>query len=293
MASLFLAGRAGASPPPRLLSRAVVAFAVGTTLAAAALVAWLRPYTPGSDLGYALGLAGGLMMLLLLGYPLRKHLRFLARLGPMKPWFQVHMALGILGPLLVVFHTGFTAGSANASIALACMLVVSASGVIGRYAYRRIHHGLYGRRASLDDMERQMQDSERGLASLVRASPRAQEALARFRAEAFDRSGNVAVRAWRFLTLGRRARRVADELDHEIVAVMRAQAPRLGWNGMEQTRRSRRGFALVRGYLDAIQSGAQFSAFERIFSLWHVLHIPLVYLLVASACYHVLAVHMY
>ena len=38
---------------------------------------------------------------------------------------------------------------------------------------------------------------------------------------------------------------------------------------------------------------AQFGAFERIFSLWHVMHIPLVYLLVLSAAYHVLAVHMY
>ena len=33
--------------------------------------------------------------------------------------------------------------------------------------------------------------------------------------------------------------------------------------------------------------------FERIFSLWHVVHIPLVYLLVGTAIWHVIAVHMY
>lgn len=293
MATLFFTSLSAASPPLRQVSRAVVIFALAGLAAAALGVAWFRPYAPGSDTGYALGLGGGLMMLALLAYPLRKHFPALAGLGPMKPWFQAHMALGILGPVLVVFHTGFTVASANAAVAFACMVVVALSGFIGRYAYRRIHHGLYGRRATLRDMEQQMEDSGRGLASFVRASPAAQAALERYREEAFDRSGGPVARARRFFALAPRARRLADELDHEILAVVRKHGPHMGWNGLEQTRRARRGFALVREYLGAVRSGAQFAAYERIFSLWHVLHIPLVYLLVASAAYHVLAVHMY
>lgn len=42
-----------------------------------------------------------------------------------------------------------------------------------------------------------------------------------------------------------------------------------------------------------MRAAASFSAYERIFSLWHVMHIPLVYLMVLSAAWHVLAVHMY
>lgn len=293
MAALFVTSVSGASPPLRLISRAVAAFALAGLLLAGAIVAWLQPYTPGSDIGYALGLAGGLMMLMLLGYPLRKHVRPMARLGPMKPWFQAHMALGILGPVLVIFHTGFTVGSTNALVALVCMVIVALSGFIGRYAYRRIHNGLYGRRASLQDMELGMENSERGLASFVRASPAAQATLAEFRRHAFDRSGAIVSRGLRFVTLGRRARRLALELDREIMAIIRDHGPRMGWDESERVRRGRRGFELVRAYLRAIQSGAQFATYERIFSMWHVLHIPLVYLLVASACYHVLAVHMY
>jgi len=38
---------------------------------------------------------------------------------------------------------------------------------------------------------------------------------------------------------------------------------------------------------------AQFEAYDRLFSLWHVLHIPFVYVLVVSAIAHVIAVHVY
>ena len=51
--------------------------------------------------------------------------------------------------------------------------------------------------------------------------------------------------------------------------------------------------ALVANYLFEIERVSKFHTYERIFSLWHVLHIPLVYLLVATAIFHVIAVHMY
>jgi hypothetical protein len=38
---------------------------------------------------------------------------------------------------------------------------------------------------------------------------------------------------------------------------------------------------------------SQFTAYERLFALWHVLHVPFVYLLVLTALFHVFAVHAY
>jgi hypothetical protein len=38
---------------------------------------------------------------------------------------------------------------------------------------------------------------------------------------------------------------------------------------------------------------AQFSFYERLFALWHVLHLPIFLLMIISALFHVLAVHMY
>jgi hypothetical protein len=124
------------------------------TLGVAALVgcAWAigrwGGFTAGSTLGYNLGLAGGLMMLLLFSYPLRKHFRFMRGFGPAKHWFALHMALGILGPLFILAHSRFHVGSINAGIALASMSLVAISGIVGRFIYTRIHHGLYGHRAN-------------------------------------------------------------------------------------------------------------------------------------------------
>jgi len=50
---------------------------------------------------------------------------------------------------------------------------------------------------------------------------------------------------------------------------------------------------LAKSYLRKSQRVAQFSSYERVFSLWHVLHIPLIYILAASAIFHIVAVYMY
>ena len=108
--------------------------------------------SPQRGLGYALGIVGGSMMLLLLLYPLRKRVKWLGFMGRMTLWFRVHMVLGVLGPLLVLFHANFHTGATNSNVALACMLVVSGSGLFGRYFYAQIHNGLYGRRATLNEL---------------------------------------------------------------------------------------------------------------------------------------------
>ena len=141
----------------------------------------------------------------------------------------------------------------------------------------------------------------------------ARDRLDAFRIAAFDPDLGAARRVVRFLTLGWRSRALARQLDADIVLALREHGPKREWDDREQARRARRGSVLVRDYLRSVQSNAQFTAFERIFSWWHVLHIPPrrrqprnprplqsrrprespLYLLVASACYHVLAVHMY
>ena len=58
-------------------------------------------------------------------------------------------------------------------------------------------------------------------------------------------------------------------------------------------RRKRRARRLVDQYLHAVVRVAQYTAYERLFALWHVAHLPFVYLLVISAVVHVVAVHAY
>jgi len=50
---------------------------------------------------------------------------------------------------------------------------------------------------------------------------------------------------------------------------------------------------LIKDYLDGVREMVMFTMFEKIFSYWHLLHVPLVFLLVLSGIAHVVAVHMY
>ncbi|MBV8853036.1 MAG: hypothetical protein JOY91_06530, partial [Sinobacteraceae bacterium] len=45
--------------------------------------------------------------------------------------------------------------------------------------------------------------------------------------------------------------------------------------------------------LTAVRKVASFQAYERLFSLWHALHLPLIFILVAAAVVHVVAVNVY
>src|SRR6266446_5403998 len=63
-------------------------------LALLVFAAWrfttLGYFTAGDDVGYWLGVAGGVTMLFLFTYPLRKYVRFTFGWGKVKWWFWVH-----------------------------------------------------------------------------------------------------------------------------------------------------------------------------------------------------------
>src|SRR5882757_6115376 len=109
--------------------------------------------SPKSGLGYAIGIVGGVLILTQLLYAVRKRVRSLSFLGSVPKWFQTHMIVGIVGPVCILLHCGFSLGATNSNIALFSMLTVSGSGIFGRYFYSKIHHGLYGRKATLTELQ--------------------------------------------------------------------------------------------------------------------------------------------
>lgn len=109
--------------------------------------------SPKSGLGYAIGIVGGTLILAQLLYAVRKRVRSLRWLGSVPGWFQTHMMMGIIGPVCILIHCGFSLGATNSNIALFSMLTVAGSGIFGRYFYSKIHHGLYGRKASLSELQ--------------------------------------------------------------------------------------------------------------------------------------------
>jgi hypothetical protein len=286
-----------AAPPARPRRREIGAatMTLGVTLlvgCAWAISRW-GGYTAGSDTGYNLGLAGGIMVLLLFLYPLRKHFRFMHGFGPAKYWFAGHMTLGILGPLFILVHSNFQVGSINAGIALASMSLVASSGIIGRFIYTRIHHGLYGRRASLDELRALAGLNSKEVESKLAFAPKVENALAAFEATLATPHRDLLRSAWAFATLWLRGRVVYFHCARELTQLYKIHARKKGWDPAKHQRRLKAAKQLVFAYVQGVQRVAQFNTYERLFSLWHVLHVPFVYMMVFSAIAHVVAVHMY
>lgn len=240
-------------------------------------------YKSGVGLGYNLGLAGGLMMLTLLMYSFRKHIKFMQGLGKLKYWFRIHMILGVLGPTLVLFHTTFRVGSVNAAVALYCMLLVAGSGLIGKFVYTRIHKGLYGSRSTLKEAREELAGSTGNVHSRLHFFPTVERWIDKFEREALEKKRNFFEGVWYFLSFDVR----------RMLLVWRCRRNIRRKLGGRMDDVAKEAVQLVGQYLLQIQTVAQFKKFEQIFSAWHVLHIPLMYMMVATAIFHVIWVHMY
>jgi len=246
-----------------------------------------RYLSPERGIGYALGIVGGSAMLLLLIYPLRKRFRGLGLLGTIKGWFQLHMALGVIGPVLILYHSNFSLGAVNSNAALFSMLIVSGSGIFGRHFYTRIHHGLYGRKASCVELQAEAEQLRRQEAGLQYVP----DLLARLDAaegKLLAWTHGPFVSLFRPLFVTRRLYRERRRILRDALARLRVDAP-----AAERDRYER----LLRAYVDrrlhATRRVAEFESYERLFSLWHVLHLPLFFMLVLAGIVHVVAVHVY
>ena len=270
----------------------------GYSLLAAVLIAgWLLRHrelvNPEDGLGYWLGIIGGSLMLLLLLYPSGKKSSLLRRLGLVKHWFRVHMIIGLVGPLLILYHCNFSVDAMNSKVALYSMLGVTLSGIIGRYFYARIHRGLYGKRAGIEELRSEISsslDNSRGLAAILPKFINELHSISEeLLGDEFTRSISMKRSlGWSVKYYVVRARlhfMIRRELASRAVASETVQANLAG------LRKAANSYAAQQ--VGLMRQVAQLSFYERIFSLWHIFHMPLFILLVVSALVHVLAVHMY
>jgi hypothetical protein len=267
---------------------------------ALALLVWgtwrisqLGLFTAGDDMGYWIGVTGAVMMLLLLLYPLRKHLRFAHRWGNIRFWFWLHVVLGVLGPLLILLHSNFKTSSLNAAVALYAMLLVAGSGVAGRFIFLHINRGLQGEQAGLQDVVRRAGMDREDAHSRLAFAPGVEQRLKDFeQREIQPKTGLLStaravfwVPVLQWLTY----RKCVAELD----ALLPKMAASQRWSKEDLKRRRHRSKKMVDRYLNSVVRVAQYSAYSFLFSLWHVAHIPFVYVLVLTALVHVYAVHAY
>lgn len=248
---------------------------------------------PLRGVGYWLGIVGASLMAVLLLYPLRKKLRFMGYFGATRHWFRMHMVFGVLGPVLILFHSNFALGSLNSNVALICMLLVAGSGLVGRYIHAKIYADLDGKRTTLRELADKAGVTAEQRAHVAVLVPELLE-----RINVFDKAvlepphGIVAAlllpaklafaTRWEGIRLGRMIRRRFRELARKSPIVAKQQ---------KRLKAAVSRFAFE--HLRRVRKVAELNSYERMFGLWHLFHLPFFYMMVVTALVHVVAVHMY
>lgn len=284
------------APVRKKTSTSVWLFSIATIAALmyGVYLAQREEFTPKEGVGYWIGIVGGSLMLVLLAYPLRKRSRLLSRAGSARAWFQLHMMLGIIGPVLILYHCNFSLGDTNSNVALFAMLMVAGSGILGRYIYSKVHNGLYGARSDLNDLLAQATSLVPAIENeLGGAGGSVAMQLTKFgeRALRHHRSFWAAFASAIWLTITvpfarSRIRRAAN-------AAAKRNAKSKNWSRAQRRSNLMAARKDIDNFLNCVTKAAELGLYERLFSLWHVFHVPLFFLLLITGITHVVAVHLY
>jgi len=220
----------------------------------------------GGLMGHSLGLLGFVLMLSSETlYPLRKHLRGFT-LWPTRRWLQIHIFTGIVGPFLVLLHSGGRFHGLAGVVSLLTVVIVI-SGFVGRFIYTAVPRNLEGVELGLKELQDQAERVHRQLQTLGWSWDTALPSLIAETAPG-GWYGVVARHAlvWRY---GRRLRQ--------------ALSP---WSDADYAAAAQLHQLLTERYRLLLQVNT-LATTRRLLAVWHMLHVPLGAVLFTLAFVHV------
>ena len=234
--------------------------------------------------GYALGIIGGSLMLIMLLYPLRKHWKMARKWFSIHHWFKMHMLLGVIGPLFILFHSNFQFGSLNSSIALISMLLVSSSGIVGRYAYQKIHRGLYGEQIEFSELKVAFDESKKHFSQseLLTSGLLSQLTQIEFDVNRRKPSFFKSFKSYREIS----------KIHNELLNKTRAITKRILKNKVKLKSFVTEAKHLQTG-IKQLKTMANYAVYAKVFSMWHIFHLPIFFMMLIAAIVHVVVVHMF
>lgn len=113
-----------------------------------------RILRPAGSHGLMFGIIGASMMVLMLVYSMRKRTGMMGRSIKLSSMLNLHIFLGIMGPLFIVLHTSFKVQGLVA-VSFWSMVAVALSGFFGRYLYSQIPRNIQGNELGLKELEQE------------------------------------------------------------------------------------------------------------------------------------------
>lgn len=249
--------------------------------------------TADSDLGYNLGIAGSLLMLCLVLYPLRKKVKRLQKVGSIKTWFHVHIVFGTLGPTLILFHANFGMGSLNSTLALVFTLLVAASGFFHIFIYTKIHFKLHGHKVTLQDLQAKVEAKRTSIQHIFTYAPSIRKRLYDFENRVLAPPLSVFQSLYRIATIFPQTGWNYVLISRGLERGLQITAKRGEWpvEILKSQRTTNR--RLLREHMFTVLRIVELSFYEKLCAQWYLFHGPLFYMLIFVAIIHVVAVHMY
>lgn len=228
----------------------------------------------GHPFGHWLGIIGTLLMVMTeILYSLRKRTRLLNWGGPVRYWLSFHIFTGIVGPFMVLMHTGLQfRGLAGLTFVLTA--VVAGSGFVGRYLYTALPRSLTGVVASRSQIEAEARQLATAVAQFqAQKSQHAQQIISQLSQRHTKRNAFLTVFGrsfyqWRYRRKLDRALRRLDEI--------------------EESQRRQLSELLAR-QRELARQVEMLEAARRLLRYWHILHVPIGLTLFFSVIIHIVA----
>lgn len=239
---------------------------------------WLRP---SGYIGQSAGLLAIAIFLFLWLYPIRKRARWLAWTGTVARWLDVHVMAALVLPLLVAIHSAWRF-EGLIGLGFWSMMVVWASGIVGRYIYARIPRGKAGIELTLEEIATRRQSL---LEEISRSTGIEVERIDQTLTPERPPVGRLGL--W-----GTFARMVSDDLARRRAA--REMRRLYHSKGPRRRKQDRvvltRVLKLAKREMALTQQARMLDATHAVFRFWHVLHRPVAIAALGAVIVHVAVV---
>lgn len=229
--------------------------------------------------GQSAGLLAFALFLFLWLYPLRKRVKLLRGLGGMRVWLDAHMAAGMVIPWLGAIHAGWRFQGVI-GLGYLAMLIVCASGFVGRFLYTSIPRRRSGAAMTADEIRSTARHDLMLIADLTGWAPETIERRLGIETDADPAGGRGnSLSALRILLAAPwRARAAARVLRREMERGGIVVADERFWPDVSRTVRELAGLRARMHALDAAR---------RWFHYWHIAHMPFAITALIAVTIHV------
>jgi len=204
--------------------------------------------------GHGLGVVGTLIITFgVWGYIYaKKTLRF-EKYVRLKYLLEFHIFLCTIGPIMILFHTTFKFGGI-VSIGFWSMVLVVASGVVGRYIYVQIPRTLSGRALTASEIQQKLIDILKEIGELIQTEFKIESILSE-------------------TAESNRIKSISDDINHSSVSVSAKKKAR----------------KLARQANTMLRRKKQLDKMQKLFSYWHIFHKPFAIIMLVIVLVHIVA----